>query len=399
LKAFLLVLFLKISCLAFAQYTTPTIEYNQKIEFSDDIEFENLQLSIDRQLKTYKLLPAKTSITYGRDGYSIAELIRGLELFLQLTRQYSECRKTMVPPDLFTTNQQICLDKFNSTINQHYVLYRPLLVNGDDGYASSEPALFTSYYSPDLDGSLEQTEEYKYPVYSNPGSKLEKLFTRNEILLDLAFKDIFAPIFWVKNSMFDQYLFHIEGGGRVKFTDAEGVEQKRYLSYDGSNGKKLTFVYKYLLERGYLEPGKASINQQRDYLEQNPDKIREVFNQSPSFIYFKVTDDEPLGIQNIPLTEKRSIALDRNYYKLSGALTFIQGQLPSYTSDGTIVRKKFARFYLHQDTGGAIKGKARADLYSGFGPQAELEANYTKSNGNITFLLPKKTSQVDDDNF
>ncbi len=189
MKALLFIFASMTSCLAFAQYKTPTIAFNEKIEFSDDVEFENLQLSIDRQLKTYRALSAKTTITYGDDLYSIGELIQGLELFAELARKYADCRENMIQPDLFTSNQQICLDAFNKSINQSFVMYRPHLIKGDEGFGSKDPALFTSYYSPDLDGSLEQTEVYKYPVYSNPGAKLEKLFTRNEILLDLAFKE------------------------------------------------------------------------------------------------------------------------------------------------------------------------------------------------------------------
>src|SRR5690606_38130368 len=113
------------------------------------------------------------------------------------------------------------------------------------------------------------------------------------------------------------------------------------------------------------------------------------FASSPSYIYFKVTQDEPLGVNNIPLTEGRSMATDYRIYKDYGLLQFVQTQKPVLV-DEDIVQTDFGRFFISQDTGGAIRGNARADLYFGFGREAEIAASNLKNFGTQTILIKKK---------
>jgi membrane-bound lytic murein transglycosylase A len=182
---------------------------------------------------------------------------------------------------------------------------------------------------------------------------------------------------------------HIEGGGRVSVQNEKGVLESHYLSYAGSNGKSLKFVSNIMVEMGLLPPGKNSTTAQRNYLAQHPEKAREIFKQSPSYIYFQVTDHPPLGVDNTPLTDNRSIATDRRLYPQKGLISYIMAKRPIQLNDGTIKNIPFSRFFLDQDTGGAIKGKARADLYFGFGPEAEVSANNLTQFGNIYFLIEK----------
>jgi membrane-bound lytic murein transglycosylase A len=138
-----------------------------------------------------------------------------------------------------------------------------------------------------------------------------------------------------------------------------------------------------------LKPGEFSVYHQRKYLVDNPGVLEEVLSICPSYIFFKVTTDEPLGVKNIPLTENRSLATDYRIYKEYGILNFVQAVKPVRNASGDLEHKAFSRFFINQDTGGAIKGNARSDLYFGYGPEAATVANNLKKLGKQYFLIKK----------
>jgi membrane-bound lytic murein transglycosylase A len=147
-------------------------------------------------------------------------------------------------------------------------------------------------------------------------------------------------------------------------------------------------IYHYMVQKGYLTTD-TSIPAQRKFLDENPDKQEEIYGSSPSYIYFKVTEDEPVGLDNIPLTEGRSLALDVRIYKTTGLINFIKTVRPTLDDDGKLIKVPFARFFIAQDTGGAIRGNARCDLYAGYGRMAELMAYNTDELGEQYFLIKK----------
>ena len=195
-------------------------------------------------------------------------------------------------------------------------------------------------------------------------------------------------IAYVKEPFFDLYLLHVEGGGRIFLKDAKGNINKRYLSFAGTNRQPLRFIFKYF--RDVKGMGNLYISEQRDYIAKHPEEEREVWEYNPSYTYFNITDDEPIGINNILLTTNRSAALDRKKYQVSGSLLFVKTLHPYYDKDLKVQRKSFARFYIHQDTGGAIRGAARADLYADYGQKGEVWANYMNETGEMYLLAIKK---------
>jgi membrane-bound lytic murein transglycosylase A len=154
------------------------------------------------------------------------------------------------------------------------------------------------------------------------------------------------------------------------------------------NNQKFRMIYKYMIERGMITAENSSIEEQRQFLANHPELQKEIFDYCPSYIYFKVTESEPLGIKNIPLTENRSLAMDLKFYPNPGILNFIKAKRP-VREDDMVIQKEFSRFFIHQDTGGAIKGPTRSDLYFGFGPEAELSANRLYTYGEQYFLIAK----------
>jgi membrane-bound lytic murein transglycosylase A len=192
------------------------------------------------------------------------------------------------------------------------------------------------------------------------------------------------------NDLYLLYLLHIEGGGKTAFLkDQEGKDY--YLSYDGTNSQPFRFISTYMKEKGMLTDD-LSIKAQKDYLAKHPEVQEEVFSSCANYVYFKKTTTPPLGSDNVSLTDNRSIATDKNLYAQKGVLTFVESRRPlegQDPGDKDLKWQEFSRFFIDQDTGGAIRGKARADLYFGLGEYAELASHTQKEYGRIFFLMPK----------
>ena len=127
----------------------------------------------------------------------------------------------------------------------------------------------------------------------------------------------------------------------------------------------------------------------REYLGERPDERDEVLSHNPSYVFFRELTGEPLGNISVPLVPERSLALDSRLFP-KGALAFITCQKPTIDGEGKITEwNQFSRFVLNQDTGGAIKGAGRADLFWGSGPYAEVAAGHMKHEGELYILIKK----------
>jgi membrane-bound lytic murein transglycosylase A len=127
----------------------------------------------------------------------------------------------------------------------------------------------------------------------------------------------------------------------------------------------------------------------RKYLTENPGVLDEVLNYNPSYVFFRQVENGPLGSIDVLLTPGRSIALDSKIFP-KGALGFISCQKPLVNEKGDITGwTQFSRFVLNQDSGGAIKGAGRADIFWGSGPYAELAAGHLKHDGELYILIKK----------
>lgn len=355
---------------------TPTTRVYQSIEFIDDMNFDNLDLAIQRQIASYDRVRLKGNIKFGTKTYPKTELRESLLLLQKLIDETLAC--------LATQDSQTCMGRFNAEVNSKFAIYRPLNnVRGQNG------THFTSYYSPDLHGARAPTERFKRAIYTKPDAPHDN-YTRVQIDYQGALAGKGYEILWVKESFFDLYLLHVQGGGRINIFNPDGSTEVKYLSYNGKNSRSFRMIYHYMLEKGYLEPGKTGIPFQRKFLEENPDKEEEIFASSPSYVYFKESSEEPVGLNNIPLTEGRSLAIDSRIYKTMGLINFVKTVRASHLDEnGEVVKVPFSRFFIAQDTGGAIRGNARCDLYFGYGPQAELTA-YNMNDYGEQYILIKK---------
>lgn len=381
---FMKLFFLSLLCLSFSTFAnevTPTTRLNQSVAFADDMMFENLDLAIERQMKSFAIRGLRGSIKFGTKVYPKTVLRDSLLLLQELSHKTKRCLKS---------NPQVaCMNQFNLEVNEKFAIYVPVPGKKEAGSGKSATTKFTSYYSPDLHGSRVPTERFKRAIYRKPAVPHDN-YTRVEIDYKGALKGMGYEIFWVEESFYDLYLLHVQGGGRINIFNPDGPTEVKYLSYDGKNRQPFQMVYHYMMKQGYLRPGAAGIPDQRRFFEENPHKEEEVFNNCPSYVYFKESSEEPVGLDNIPLTEGRSLAIDVRIYKTMGLINFVKTIKATHINEeGKVVKAPFSRFFIAQDTGGAIRGNARCDLYMGYGPLAELTAYNMNDQGEQYFLVKK----------
>ena len=353
-------------------------------EFSDDMVCDSLEYGILQSISYLKRFPSSKQFRFGKDSFNAVHMIKSMEHFLN----FIQTRPSR--------------DELNKFIRSNYFVYKS--IGGSDGHV-----LFTGYYEPILKGSLEQNTEYGIPIYARPcdlttidlslfipnlknkriigrytGRTVVPYFERDEIEYKGGLEGKAEKIAWIKDPI-DLFFLQIQGSGRIYFDNGKTIN----VHYDITNGHPYRSIGKLLIEEEVIEKSEMSMQKIRAYLSENPEKVRGVLNFNPSYVFFKVEEDGPLGCIGVKLTPGRSIALDRRIFPLS-ALAFIETQKPLINCDGEIHNwTGFSRFVLNHDTGGAIRGPGRADLFWGNGPYAEIAAGHMQHTGKLYFLVLK----------
>jgi membrane-bound lytic murein transglycosylase A len=288
--------------------------------------------------------------------------------------------------------------------------FRPLQISrlGEDA------GFVTGYYEPILDGSLTQTDVYNVPVYRRPSNLFVRGYTQDSPELpnkgdvfrkigrrklvpyydraqieDGAVAGRGLEICWLK-SQTDLLFAQIQGSARIRLQDGSTIR----INYAAHNGYPYTPVGRILIDRGIIPRDQMSMQKIRDWMTQNPDAANEVRRENRSYIFFRkvpLSDkDEAVGAQGVPLTPGRSIAVDKSLH-VYGTPFFIEGQLPIESERS---KTPFHRLMIAQDTGSAITGPARADLYFGAGADAGKVSGRLKNNANFIMLVPKSLDPV-----
>lgn len=268
----------------------------------------------------------------------------------------------------------------------------------------SADGFFTGYYEPVIAGSSARTKHYATPLYRMPADLIEldpatappnidpamrfarkgedgltSYFDRAEIEggalagrgLELVF--LADPV--------DAFFIHIQGSARIELCDGKAMR----ISYAGKSGHPYTPIGRVLIEMGELEKGKATMVAIRDWLAANPDSAGQIMARNRSFIFFRETpvdepDLGPIAAAKVPLTGERSLAVDRLLHSFHTPI-WIETDLP----DG----REFRRLMIAQDTGSAIVGPARGDIFFGSGDQAGAIAGAMASQGRFVLLAPR----------
>jgi membrane-bound lytic murein transglycosylase A len=290
--------------------------------------------------------------------------------------------------------------------------FRPLRINrlGDtDGF-------LTGYYEPIIDGSRVPTGQFTAPLYRRPpnlvvsgrrklgdafpskGVKVGRRVGRRKIvpyydrgqIEDGALDGWHLEICWLHDPV-DVLFAQIQGSARIRLEDGTILR----VNYDSHNGWPYTPVGRVLVDRGYLTKDAVSMQSIRDWMQANPDLAKDVRRQNKSYVFFRITDlateDEAVGAEGVPLVPGRSIAVDHSLH-VYGMPFFIDADLPIANEKAAT---KFRRLVFGQDTGSAIVGPARADIYFGAGDEAARIAGRIKNPGDFMMLIPRELDPVE----
>jgi len=286
-------------------------------------------------------------------------------------------------------------------IEQHLAPYRVLRVTGRK---REKQGLVTGYYEPLLRGSRERSEQFATPLYRRPddllvvdlsavipdlkgkrvrgrldGNKVVPYFSRGETREAAGLAG--HEIVWIDSAL-DAFMLEVQGSGRVQLTTGETIR----LQYEDQNGHPYRSIGKYLADQGAMPIEQVNMPAIRAWLAANPQRLDEVLNSNPSVVFFREgpLDDPsvgPKGALGVPLTAGRSIAVDPKFLPL-GAPMFLATTQPGSSLP-------LQRLVVAQDTGGAIRGPVRADLFFGFGAEAGAQAGMMKNDGEMWLLWPK----------
>jgi membrane-bound lytic murein transglycosylase A len=281
---------------------------------------------------------------------------------------------------------------------QYFNVYRTTNTDGTD------TGMITGYYEPLLKGSLVKTDTYRYPLYRQPGdlitvdlasiypelgnkhlrgrvigNKLVPYYNRGEIESEQ------SPLqgnelLWV-DDIIDLFFLQIQGSGLVQLDNGEQI----HVGYADQNGQAYQSIGRLLIQSGELTSDKASMQGIKNWAQMHPEKLRDLLNSNPSYVFFRALPaglPGPLGALGVPILGERAVAVDSRFVPL-GAPVFLATTYPNTS-------KPLNRLMMAQDTGGAIKGGVRADFFWGFGPDATRQAGSMKQQGKIWVLLPKE---------
>ena len=253
------------------------------------------------------------------------------------------------------------------------LFFRPILI--EDG----KPMLFTGYFEPELNGSLTRTERFKYPLYSKPPelTRGKTWLSRTQIEESGVLSGRGLEIAWVDDPV-DVFFLQIQGSGRVKLPGGKALR----VGYSAANGHDYKSIGQELVRRGVYNEHQVSAQVIRNWVKRNPVDGAQLLRHNPSYVFFrkltKVPSDKgPLGAMNRSITTMRTIAVDPKITRLGSPVWIEKG------GKGVL-----RRLMIAQDTGSAIKGAQRADIFFGTGAKAGREAGRIRDPGRMVVLMP-----------
>lgn len=298
------------------------------------------------------------------DGWAEDDHGAALDVFLNTCRD-------MKTPDW----QALCQAAENQKNPRAFfeLFFRPLLI--EDG----NDALFTGYFEPELDGSRTRGGRYQYPVYSMPkdARTAGQWHTRREIAEDGVMDGLGLEIAYVDDPV-ELFFLQIQGSGRIKLPDGYYIR----VGYGGSNRHNYRSIGQEMVRRGIYQPHQVSAEVIKNWVRRNPEEGKELLFHNPSYVFFREVsevpaDKGPLGAMNRSITTMRSVAVDPKYTPL-GAPVWLE-------KDGETPMR---RLMIAQDTGSAIKGAQRADVFFGTGDAAGRAAGRLRDPGRMIVLMP-----------
>lgn len=276
--------------------------------------------------------------------------------------------------------------------------FTPWQLTNADG---STTGLVTGYYEPLIRGSRTRSPRSAWPIHGVPqdmltielgdvypelkNMRLRGRLVGNKVLpywnrQQLGERQVPAPVMLWADDPIELFFLQVQGSGRVQLPDGSLVR----VGYADQNGHPYQSIGRWLVSQGELTLDKASMEGIKRWAQDNPQRLKELLNANPSYVFFREMPSAgggPVGALGVPLSEGRSIAVDPRHVPL-GAPVFLSTTYP-------LSEEPLERLVMAQDTGGAIKGVVRADFFWGFGAEAGREAGKMRQQGRMWVLLPK----------
>jgi membrane-bound lytic murein transglycosylase A len=359
--------------------------------FEDLKDKKGLQKAISASLEYLEGHKDEKQIPWGNKSITIGTLKKTLRAFSGLL------------------DQNFPQEDLQREIGRLFTVYR--IIGDKKGKGPVGPFLVTGYFQPELAASLKADEEFSYPIYEIPldlirialhdfdsslpretlygrvsGQSLIPYYTRADIDNGRKLKCA-GVLAWLRSPV-DGLLLHIQGSGVLRFQD----ESRRYIHYASSNGYPYYSIGQWLIDKGLLYKDQADWPGIRAWAQKNPEEFRKAFDANPRYIFFRWEKEGPIGTLGEVLTPMRSVALDHKIYP-PGALCFLQVPMPVNLSIHRGAAWIFQGFVCNQDTGSAIKGPHRLDLYCGEGDEAGYLAGRLKAPGSLYLLLLRDAVQ------
>ena len=361
------------------------------ISLVDDADRDSLRLAIAQSLSYLQRVPLERIYQYGSFDYTAAEVEVSLKTFERLLEGIED---PLV---------------FSKRVREEFFI---LQSSGSDGNGA---VLYTGYYEPTLEGSRTRTQRFAYPIYGKPkdlleiplgpfnpkyegeklvgrleGSRVLPYYSRREIDGEGVLSGRHLEILWLEDPV-DLFFLQVQGSGQIHLPDGSVV----HVNYVASNGRPYRSIGRLLVGEGVIPQDEISLQRLRGYLKERPKERNRVLFTNESYVFFREVEKGPLGNLEVLLTGGRSIATDQRFFPPAG-LAFVRSMKPVIDSEGEIRSwEPFSRFVLNQDSGGAIKGPGRVDLFWGSGGGAvEIAAGHLQHPGLLYFLIKRKESPV-----
>lgn len=270
----------------------------------------------------------------------------------------------------------------------------------------------TAFYEPELEVSATRDDVWKYPIYNRPDDLIDlddgnrpshidpyyafALKKDGEIAeypdrraIDKGYLEGRNLEIAYAKSKVDLFFVHVQGAARLRFPDGS----LKRITYSAKAGHRFSPIGRLLLDRGELDPATISMQTIRQWLADHPDQVDEVLWHNRSYIFFREAEVEgldlgPIAAAKVPLVPERSLAVDRLIHTF-GFPFFIQSQSLTHLDGG----QPFARLMLALDTGSAIVGPARGDIFTGSGDEAGELAGIVRNHADFTILIPKEAAE------
>ena len=297
-------------------------------------------------------------------------------------------------------NTNILPGELGQFLSNNYIVYQ----SGGRKDLGLRDMLVTGYYEPIFEGSLIKQHPYLTPIYCLPSSLITIIGKDGEQQIGRYNRQQQFVAYWNREEIesnpdllagnelaflkdpFDAFLLHVQGSGKIQFPD----KSVRSVRFAGSNGLEYKSIGKLLADERVMPLEAITIPSIRNYLQSNPKQQQRILHYNPRYIFFSWGDDSgPRGSSGAVLTPGRSIAIDDKALP-RGTLGYLVSRIPQVGKNGQLTSwKPLTRFVFPQDSGAAIKGAGRVDVFGGNGQGAEFASNLMKEKGKLYFFVMK----------